>query len=238
MKTIPTTSPAILNFFKIGSCTCVALLTATLILFAPQREACATVYVSNLDNQFSGGIGDIHGLFPGGIPYGNDIAHFKTGAGLYTLNFVTLEFYSGWQYINAQLVQNGIVLGQLGNPQVNPKQTQWPGRTTFINFYPNTTLQLNASTSYDVLLSNPVGSGGDAALLFSVSSAYSSPAGWSMTPTSSDNPFAVGQFLKLAIEATLVPEPTPTLLLGGSAVLAFLARRRCSRREILYPAKN
>jgi hypothetical protein len=199
----------------------IAFLTVVAISFT----ANATFYVSNLQNAFGGGgIGDIHGLFQGGTPYGNDIAHFQTGSGTYSLNFITLEFTSGSQYVNAQLVQNGNVLATLGNPQTNPQQTQWPGYTTFINFYPTAATYLNPLTQYDVVLSNPAGSGGDAGLLFSVSSAYSSPAGWTLSPTSSGNPYAAGEYLKFAVDATAVPEPNP-LTLFVIAALAYSAQR-------------
>jgi hypothetical protein len=229
MKTTPKCPTDLINhpeprrFWKRFSSPVAGIL---LFLFAVTKSH-ATFYVSNLDNVFSGGgIGDIHGLFQGGAYYGTDTAHFDTGTGNYTLNFITLEFYSGSQYVTAQLLQNGNILATLGNPQVNAKQTQWPAYTKFINFYPTTPVQLSPLASYDILLSNPAGSGGDAALLFSLSSAFASSAGWTMSPTTSGNPSAFGQYLKLAVDATPVPEPSATILLIGATAISFIIRGR------------
>jgi hypothetical protein len=73
------------------------LLAALLFVIAINHPAQAALYVSNMGNVWTqGGIGDIHNLFPGGNPYGTNIARFTTGAGNFSLNAITLEFYSGF----------------------------------------------------------------------------------------------------------------------------------------------
>ena len=130
---------------------------------AVNAEAQGTLYVSNLGNQWTeGGIGDIHPLFPGGAPYGNDTAHFTTGVGNFLLNTITLEFEfditypagpSAPQWVSIQLFQGGSLLGTFGNPAINPEPTQWPkssipsrAYTQFIDFFSLQPITLNPFT--------------------------------------------------------------------------------------------
>jgi hypothetical protein len=197
----------------------------------------ATVLLSNLDDLWtSGGIGDIHSLFPGGNPYGTDTARFTTGTGSrFVLNAVTLEFYPAnssqqWANISVQLFQQtgNVLLGSLRDPSVNSKPTQWPGSTTFVDFTPAAPITLDPSSQYAVVLSVPADSPSGANLLFAASSAYSTPTDWKMGLTTSGNPYASWEHLMLAVDVTPIPEPcTAALLLGGCAALI---RRRTNQR--------
>jgi hypothetical protein len=212
------------------------ILPVVLYLAASHQPAQATVYVSNLGDLWTqGGIGDIHGLFAGGTPYGSDTARFTTGAGSYSLNAITLEFEfdSGYpagaaapQWVSIQLFQGSSLLGSFGNPRVDPTPTQWPqssnpsAYTQFIDFSPLELITLNPLTEYSIVASMPANSPVVAALLFTRSSAYDSVEGWAMGTTTTGNPYAVGERLVMAVEASLVPEPnTAALTLGGFLVL-------------------
>ena len=214
------------------------LLPILICLATTEQRAEATLYVSNLGDLWTeGGIGDIHGLFAGGDPYGSNTARFTTGAGSYSLDAVTLEFLfqSGHpqglaapQWISIQLFQGSTLLGSFGNPTVNSTPTQWPQSsspsvyTQFINFSPLQPIMLNSLTQYSVVTSMPANSPVDAALLFTTSSDYDSVAGWVMGNTTSGNPSASGEQLKMAVSATPVPEPNgATLFLSGFTVLLW-----------------
>ena len=68
-------------------------LLAACLLFIPAQAMRAETLLSNLDTRFVGGIGDIHGLFPGGNPYGSNTAVFRTGSGGgFSMDSITLEF--------------------------------------------------------------------------------------------------------------------------------------------------
>ena len=70
-------------------------------LVAVNAEAQGTSYVSNLGNPWTeGGIGDIHGLFPGGASYGNDTARFTTGFGNFSVSAMSLD---GLQWLCREL---------------------------------------------------------------------------------------------------------------------------------------
>lgn len=200
------------------------VLTVHFSLFAAFCfSAKATLALSNLGDVWTtGGIGDIHGLFPGGVPYGTDTARFTTGAGRYYFDGVTLEFeVSGstgagaWNYVNLQLYSiNGassLLLGSLGNPAINSTPTQWPqssgsSYTTFVDFSSAGQVVLNPYSQYALVLSMPANSPMSAALMFTKSAAYTTPTDWIMGATTTGNPFANGEFLKLGVNATVVPE--------------------------------
>jgi len=221
------------------------LLTLLVMLFCVAvsgQKTEAALYVSNLGNLWTeGGIGDIHGLFPGGSPYGNNTARFTTGAGSFSVNAITLEFEfdSGFpagvvapQWISIQLFQGSSLLGSFGNPVNNPTPTQWPqaanpsAYTKFINFSPLQTITLSPSTQYSIVTSMPANSPVAAALLFDRSQTYDSMGGWVMGNTTSGNPSAAGERLVMAVDATPVPEPTMAVLwLSGLFVLI------CGRRS-------
>jgi len=213
-----------------------SVLSVILCLMATAQKAGASEYVSNLSNMWTeGGIGDIHGLFPGGTPYGTDTARFTTGVGSFSINSITLEFEfdSGYpaglaapQWITIQLFEGGSLLGNFGNSAVDPRSTQWPqslnpvAYTQFIHFSPLQPITLNPLTQYSFVAGIPANSPVSAALLFTRSSAYTASGGWLMGATTTGNPFASGEYLVMAVDATPVPEPnTAALILGGFIVL-------------------
>lgn len=205
------------------------------------QKTSAALYVSNLGNMWTeGGIGDIHGLFPGGSPYGNNTARFTTGAGSFSVNAVILEFefHSSFpaglaapQWISIQLYQGSSLLGSFGNPVNNPTPTQWPEAvnpnlyTKYINFSPFQTITLSPFTQYSVVTSMPANSPVAAALLFDRSQLYDSIGGWVMGNTTSGNPSAVGERLVMAVDATPVPEPSTAVLWLGGFVVLICCRR-------------
>ena len=71
----------------------IALIALTFLSGTSRGLAQGTFYLYNLNwSNPGGGLGDIDDVFPGGVPYGTYDAHFRTGAGTYSLNTVTLEF--------------------------------------------------------------------------------------------------------------------------------------------------
>ena len=209
---------------------------------AVNAEAQGTLYVSNLGNQWTeGGIGDIHPLFPGGAPYGNDTAHFTTGVGNFLLNTITLEFEfditypagpSAPQWVSIQLFQGGSLLGTFGNPAIDPEPTQWPkssipsrAYTQFINFFSLQPITLNPFTQYSIIAGMPTNSPVSAGLLFTKSSAYTTASDWTMDATTAGDPFASGEFLVLGVQASAVPEPNSVVLdIAGSLILIWVRR--------------
>ena len=202
-------------------------------------EVKADIFLSNLDTPFVGGIGDIHGLFPGGVPYGSDTARFTTGSGVgFSVNSITLEFTAvphQWENVQMQLFGNAgsEFLGSFGSPAINLRSTQWPQETTYVDFSPLASIDLEPLTEYSIVLSVPAGRPEGAALLFAWSAVYTTPTDWTMRSTITDNPYAQNQFLKLAVDATVVPEPsTSALLIVGAAVViacSVSTDRRTSR---------
>jgi len=211
-------------------------LAILLFVIAITHPAKAALYVSNMGNLWTqGGIGDIHNLFPGGNPYGTNIARFTTGTGNFSLNAITLEFYSGFyapQWVNVQLFRHtaggDVFLGSLGNPVLNPTPTQWPqssnpaSYTAFVDYSPLTQFNLDPLSQYNVVVSMAANSPATAALLFTRSFAYTTPTDWVMGFTSSDNPYAAGENLVMGVYATLVPEPNSVALLFGGLILILL----------------
>ncbi len=220
------------------------------VLFVAATTAPATQLLSNLGNIYPQGIGDIHGLVSGGDTF---IAHFSTGAGTYQLNSVTIEFLTltsapatieSWNSsLDIRLFQadGGTTnwLGSFENPQINSAPTQWPqsshptAYTTYVDYDPNEPMVLQPFTEYSLLAHKPDGSSQVADLLFSKSADYVTPADWQMDPTSASNTFANGEFLKLAVGATLVPQPGPLgfVFLGCALPAAIMCRRSVSVSE-------
>jgi hypothetical protein len=194
------------------------------------QNAQADTYLSNLKNVYpdpeTNSIGDIHGLFPRGQPYGSNLVPFTTGPGFFLLNSITLEFEfarswpegsaaPGW--VDIELFEhvgtNSFLVGSLASPSVNPTPTQWPDAsklawTTFYDFWPSREIQLLPLSRYSLVLSMPPESPVAAALLFSISSKYVARDGWTMTKTISDYPQSTGNYLKIAVDATSIPEPS------------------------------
>jgi hypothetical protein len=218
----------------------ITLVTLTTMCFRQHILAQGVVCVSNLGHAWTQpGIGDIHGLFRGGTPYGSDTAYFTTGADNFLVNAITLEFEndssypagtSAPQWVSLQLFQQtgggNRLLGTLGNPVVDPTPTPWPesanpnAYTTYFDFSSLEPINLNPFSQYSVVVSMPANSPVDAALLFTRSS-YISPVGWTMYPTTSGNPAAAGEYLVMAVEATSVPEPgSIVILVSGFIILS------------------
>ncbi|MHB8522347.1 MAG: PEP-CTERM sorting domain-containing protein [Limisphaerales bacterium] len=223
----------------------ITLLTLTATCFTDPILAQGAMAISNLGHAWTQpGIGDIHGLFPGGTPYGVDTAHFTTGAGNFSVNAITLEFEndSGYpagtsapQSVSLQLLQEtggtNLLLGSFGNPVVNPTPTPWPrsanhnAYTTYYDFPSLAPMYLSPFSRYSLIVSMPATSVVAAALLFTRVS-YTSSVGWMMYPTTSGDPAAAGEYLVMAVEATSVPEPgSIVILLAGLVILG--AYRHC-----------
>ena len=205
---------------------CKSLLAGVAVWCMLTVNAKGDSYLSNLTNLWTmGGIGDIHGVFPGGSPYGNYTAHFSTGAGHFAVNSVTFEFNSSMDSARQMSVQifeesgsGSLFLGSFDSPVVDPAPTQWPGYTAFIDFFPTNKISLNPLSHYSLVLSMPASSPKAAALLFGTSSAYYSPTGWTMSPTTSGNPYAAREYVKLRVDATLVQIDTtpPTITVSAN----------------------
>ena len=89
-------------------------------------------------------------------------------------------------------------------------------------------ITLQPSTDYSLSAHMPDENTLVADLLFSKSSNYVTPNDWVMGSTSATNTFVTGEYLKLAVDATAVPEPaTLAFAVLGSVVLAgrILKRR-------------
>lgn len=232
------------------------LVLAAVFSFVTVHLAAQSVsYLGNLEYTYpyaEGGIGDIHNLFAGGMPYGTDSVDFTTGRGYFSLDSVTLEFLtasgiatnsSSAQWINLQLFQNSggheSLLGSLGNPVLDLRQTPWPESwnpntyTSFIDFSPVQPITLSPSCTYSIVASMPTNSPELAALLFTTVSVYDTPTDWAMGATMSGDPYAAGEYLIMAVQATQIPEPgTVTLLLLG---LIWATRRRRLLRRVVNP---
>ena len=222
----------------------ITLVTLTTICLGHHIFAQGVVCVSNLGHAWTQpGIGAIQGLFRGGTPYGSDTAYFTTGAGNFSVDAITLEFFfdpsitspSAPQWVSIQLFQQtggeNVLLGTFGNPVVDPTPTPWPESanprdyTTYYDFSSLEPINVNPFSQYSVVLSMPTNSPVDAALLLTISS-YTSPVGWTMSPTTSGNPSASGEYLVMAVEATSVPElDSFVILVSGLIILSGCHRR-------------
>jgi hypothetical protein len=223
---------------------CVLVLTALAYKLNNHCAAADAIpYVSNLENRWQGGqapgdIGDIHSV----TAYGPTTVAFSTGNQETILRAVTFEFLvapetiGSWDSVNVALrSSDNTISGQLGGPQLNRMKTQWPKNlfptiyTQFVDFQPAEATYLPALTEFEIVVSRRPGSPLDGGLLFTKSEAYESMDGWKMGPTTSANPFAAGEFLKFAVHATVVPEPTTFALVCLALVLTYVTRVRTLR---------
>ncbi len=221
---------------------------ASLLIVAP-NTAQADVYVSNLENRFPQGIGEIHNIFPGAGSY---TARFSTGGGgAYTVNTVTLEFFitsglfapNSWTNASVELFQQTggiptgtnvsgtLKVGSFAHPTPNPTPTQWPegsvspdSYTAFFDFQPIERIALLPQTEYLLRVSMPASSQTAAGLLFSKTPGYRASDDWKMLPPTQ---FSL-DYLKFAVDATpiVIPEPATLMLaLLGGFLLMFRAIR-------------
>ena len=228
--------------------TLITLVTLAEMCFRHHIFAQGVVAVSNLGHAWTQpGIGAINGLFRGGIPYGTDTAYFTTGAGNFSVDAITLEFegessypllISAPQWVSIQLFQQtggeNVLLGTFGNPVVDSTPTPWPEWANPRDYYDFSSLEpinVNPFSQYSVVVSMPTNSPVDAALLFTISS-YTSPVGWTMSPTTSGDPSSAGLYLVMAVEATSIPEPDSIVILVGG----FIILSGCHRRFSMFGA--
>jgi hypothetical protein len=144
-------------------------------------------------------------------------------------------------------------VGNLGNPVADSTPTQWPqssassnggSYTTYVDLSPITPITLASSSTspaanYYLTVSGPTNgpSGGVAALMFAGSYNYATPTDWHMYltytgtfdgTTVSGVPFGGGDTrypLKLAVDATLIPEPCTAVIILGFGFFAIGMRR-------------
>jgi hypothetical protein len=207
----------------------------SILAWITASHAQATLYISSLDVPWtSGGIGDIETLFPG-HSFGTI---FTTGSGSsFTLTSATFEFYGGWNGLSVQCYEyfggdSYNFIGQLGTPTVDPKQTQWPGSTTYVDFHPASAITLNPSTSYLITAGLPTSGFGPVNLLFTGNFRYATPTDWTagFTRAGTFDGMIHNMTLnflpltKFGIDATAVPEPDVAGLLLGGCVLLRLRR--------------
>lgn len=223
------------------------VLAALLCWLSFHHSVEAATQLSNLDNRHpEGSLGDIQYLQPEFVGYDRYTIPFTTGGGLFNVNSITLEFLfdtqvptsiMATQWIRLRLFEDQSPqrpLGSFGNPVPNAKPTQWPNwsptiHTEYVDFSPLEDIRLKPSTEYSLLLTMPTNSPGNALLLFSMSSNYVAPSGWQMSATTSHNPYAAGEYLKFAIDATLVPEPNAATLVITWFVVSRVRRRATSK---------
>jgi hypothetical protein len=156
----------------------------------------------------------------------------------FELHSVTFEFIWGhlqaWSNVNVKVYQlvgdESKLLGDLGNPAVNPALTQWPESlnpsfcTTYVDYHPLSQILLQPLSEYSVVLSVPSDSPPNFGLLFSVSSNYVTTTDWRMGATTTHYPWADGEFLKLAVGATAIlgtnspPMAIPNVFLSATKV--------------------
>jgi len=103
--------------------------------------------------------------------------------------------------------------------------------TEFFDYSPEGNIELDSLSQYYVTISMPADSPVNAALMFTRSSAYTSEDGWTMGPTVSGDPYAAGEYLKLGVDATRVPDAANTALLLIMGLGAIAAWRRFGKAE-------
>src|SRR3974390_1156754 len=143
----------------------------------------------------------------------------------FQLDSVTFEFQGGivqpWSNITMQVCQqvgsNGVPLGNLGNPSLNPTRTQWPGFSSFIDFHPLTNIVLESSSEYFVSLSVPYNYPADFAMLFTWSTDYVTLTDWRMGETTTHDPWAAGEYLMFAVNATAIVATNSTTSQGTNS---------------------
>jgi hypothetical protein len=220
------------------------LLGSLLSLTIP--HAFAAQMISNLTNPPpQPGIGDIQGI-PSNQSF---IGRFSTGLGSFSVNSVTLEFLTlpdlypdplSLQNFHLDFYQqmpgfgNLTLLGSLGNIQLDPTPTIFPGYTTYYAFSPLSPITLDPSSTYAVVASDTSATGYQEGLLFTQDFSAQSPVGWQMALSyfgPYNGPFTgwhvFGENLKFAVDATAIPEPSVALvcLLCATVLCSFRSRQ-------------
>jgi len=214
------------------------LVAVFALLLTRTDNVLATVMISNLDQLWtSGGMGNFETVTPG---YGHGFM-FGTGANPYILDTVTLEELGGPGSVQVQLyaVQgdplasrnpNLVLAGNLGNPAVDPRPTQWPTTTSFIDYTPVTSITLEPHTYYLITATEPVNGNDDTALTFNFNYSYTVSGDWAVdqsvtaywTYYGSNPPPALlngwmpddySGSMMIEVDATSVPEPSSCVLL-------------------------
>lgn len=211
--------------------------------------------ISNLSQLWTeGGAGDFETVIPGS---GYGFA-FTTGSSPYALDTVTLEELGGPGTVQVELLasQGGTFspVEQLGNPTIDPRQTQWPTLTSFIDYSPITPFTLSPDTSYIVAAYEPVNGDDNTALTFNAND-YTVSADWSVygaiptlfyhgsSPPDTVSPGTVGTGwrryqpygLMVEIDATPVPEPgMGKLIFASLGTLGLYRLLRSSENRQLF----
>jgi hypothetical protein len=226
----------------------ILLFLAVTLSLVPRSTVQAAAMIYNLAAPGpSGGIGDIHGIYPG---YGNGVS-FQTGADPYVINSVTLEHYNYHgpsSFFHVQVFQvestpSGPVTlcGELGNSAIDPRPTQWPGSTTFVNYTPSSPIILTPNTSYLVAASESADSPTYDSLLFAYSISYAATPDWTLYPTAIHHMWRLtplsgwpdsghwalgGGPLKLEVDASPVPEPSVLAIVSACGAAWAVRKRR------------
>jgi hypothetical protein len=214
-----------------------SLLVVLIVLrvMANVVDSTATVYLSNLENRFDGGIGDVEGVPNDWRPM---VGRFSAGTGTFLLNSVTLEFYadtrhgpsSYWTNAAVRLYQqrgnDSLLLGLLKNPTPNPLPTQWPrpsgmfpyNYTTYVDFHPSKPITLHNFFTYSLEVADPPISSNGLALICSFSSNYTRVGEWRMGATTRPVDAAT-VFLKLAVDVDPAPGSSAFIVPAGITAL-------------------
>jgi hypothetical protein len=137
-----------------------------------------------------GGIGDIHGLFPGDAS--TVVVRTGTGAG-YSLNSVTLEHIFDLPleqpHLQVRIYKynhpfpvlpppDDTLIAALGNPAIDPTHTQWPGETLYVNYFPDSPVILEPNSIYWVVVSMPIDQDDMVSLLYTFSRDHTGLCDW------------------------------------------------------------
>ena len=215
---------------------------------AQAQDTSSQAMISNLDQVWTaqGTMGDFETVIPG---YGYGFM-FKTGTTPYLLNTVTFEMLNGGNpaALDIQLYTlegsfpstnpNFVSAGQLGNPTIDSRLTQWPGSTSFVDFTPVTSITLAPDMDYLIGVIEPANGDDNNGLTFNVNNTYTFSGDWSsfIVPQWSYGPplgpppapqgwkFDPGfESLVLEVDATPAPEPNVSMLFLFGCVLFGLA---------------
>ena len=186
-------------------------------------------------NSLESGIVDYEAITPG-QGYG---FMFSTGANPYALNSVDLEEVNGpaGVQVGLNIVEGDpagqptvVPVGTLGNPTFDPRPTQLPNSTAFIDYSPVTPAILQPNTAYLISVTEPVNGANTTAITFGAFEGLTVSADWSVDeiysawidfgpgPPGSLNGWVddAGGDMKIEIDATPAPEASVSgfLLLG------------------------